>query len=258
MERKPTRPTPVSHHQRPAPPEPPAEDLLELCISPEEVESLERTARVTTRDLNQQQTNLEWERNRPKPVTVRRKSAIQIACIRDTRYLAAAARKPRHWVEPSVSHHPPSDLGRPPTETPTKPLQPYTNRQPERHLYPFDLRHLLTPPLISPIHEPDYLATDPRTTTNSPDYLMEFDLRYLLTPPAISPIHDLCDTTTTEESSTTTTPADQLFEGITIRWRDRFSRTKNAAGDTVLVSSNRRVARLKHQKSGIETLRIRN
>lgn len=48
MERQPTRPTPVSHHQKPPPAAADQEDTLELCISHTEKESIERIARNQT------------------------------------------------------------------------------------------------------------------------------------------------------------------------------------------------------------------
>lgn len=220
MERTPTRPVPVSRQQPRIAPPSPKEDLLELHISPTEVEHLDRTARVHDRDLGKQQANLEWEQTRPKPITIRRKSAIQLACIRDQQYLAAASKR----------NH--------------RPATPPADREQYRAM-----RTLIEAPpkMVSPIHEVAYLD--------------DFDLRQFLMPSVVSPIPEFPPPSNNTTAVPIVTPSppekEALFNGATIRWNRRFSRTRNLAGERISVNIYHGLAHLTHLNTDTQITRTR-
>lgn len=233
MERQPTRPAPVSQHLLLPAPETPPEDTLELHVTAEERETLERKARVDWRDTAKQNNAKRWEQTRPKPIQTRRKSIIQMACIRDIQYTAAAANQTTRGYTPKQRLN--------------------STKSPSPILFPSYEYPLACPKLLSPIPSPPYehpttvpkLISPIRALTED-DW--RIDLRQLLTPRMLSPIpdHDHLFPTPPQQN------IERLFSGVTIKWKERFSRTYNKNGELVLCNVAHGRAYLRHMKTKIE------
>lgn len=152
---------------------------------------------------------IQWDKNRRKPANIgeRRKSQLQLACMRDHAYLTAATKTPM----PKGTLHI------------TIEQEPKTRDEiPE-----FDLRHRLLPMfrpvLLSPIRSPPRYATEP---VQQP--------MFAPLPALLSPIPPAPQDT------------EKLFEGIRVRWNRRYDRVKNSCGETVRIVVNYGTAYLKH------------